>query len=89
MFTDFTQGSTEPCPVQKYRLHYLLVFRTPVVDFMLSRIGPKWPTSLSNGAIGPVRDTIKSSVATTRFKMMKTLKLNLILDLETVPWTPL
>ena len=31
------------------------------VDLMVSRIGPKWSTSINYFTIGPIRDTIKSS----------------------------
>ena len=33
------------------------------VIFMVSRIGTEWYTSICNGAIGQIRDTIKSTVA--------------------------
>ena len=40
------------------------------VDLMVSRIGTKWTTS--NGAeIGPIRDTIKSTVAVTGIEKIK------------------
>ena len=56
MLTDFTWfKSTEPTPAQKNDLlKKLLIFPVPVTvtaDLVLSRIGPKWPTSNSKGAI--------------------------------------
>ena len=35
------------------------------IDLISSRTGPKWFTSNINGAIGPICDTIKSTVAAT------------------------
>ena len=59
------------------------------VDLRMSRIGPKWATSNSNGAIGPIRDTIKSTVVATGIeKIKKKVKVNRIPELETVLWTP-
>ena len=43
-------------------LYFLVFFSLPVaatVDLIVSRFCPKWSTSNSNGAIGPIRDTIK------------------------------
>ena len=51
-----------------------------VVDFIVSRIVPKWFTSNGNGEVGPIRDTMKSAV------VQKTLKIIRIPGLETVPW---
>ena len=45
-----------------------LFFVMPVaatVDLMVSRTGPRWSNSNSNGRIGPMLDTIKSTVAAT------------------------
>ena len=36
-----------------------------MVDLMVSWIGPRWSSSNSNRAIGPIRDTIKSTIAAT------------------------
>ena len=38
------------------------------VEVTASRIGPKWSTSNSNSAIGPICDTIKSIKAATCIK---------------------
>ena len=48
-----------------------------MVDLMVSQIGPKWSTSNSNGAIGPIRITIKSTV--------EAVEINRIPQLGTVP----
>ena len=42
---------------------HLSVTMAATVIFMVSRIGPKWYTSICDGAIGQIRDTIKSTVA--------------------------
>mgnify|MGYP001252374549 CR=1 FL=1 len=56
---------------------------------MVSRIGPKWSTSNGNDAIGSIRDTSKSTLAATGIKRRRrTVKVNRIPKLETVPWTP-
>ena len=49
-------------------------------------IGPKWSTYNRREAIGPIRNTIKP-LRSQGLKKLKTLKVNLILELETVPWT--
>ena len=63
------------------------VFNPCGCNFRINRItnGPKWSTSKSNGAIGPIPDTIKSTVAARVVK--KTLKTTRIPTLETVQWT--
>ena len=57
-----------------FRLYYLengsgaFILFTPVaakVDFINARIVLKWSTSKSNRAVGPIRNTMKSSVAST------------------------
>ena len=53
-----------------------------------SRIGPKSPSSYSNGTIGPFRDTIKSTIAAKGIKKVITLKVTSISDRELVLWTP-
>ena len=57
------------------------------VDLMVSRLGPTQSTSNYNGTIGPIRDTITSTVAAKGMTSMirKVLR---ILELETFPWTP-
>ena len=52
----------------------LSVFMSPVaarIDLMVSRIGPKWFTSNSNGVVGPIRDTIKSNVIAAGIEKIK------------------
>ena len=52
------EGGTEPSPAQEYGLLLAVFFRSlsgATVDLMASRIGPKWSTSNSNVAIGPIR----------------------------------
>ena len=44
----------------------------PTVNLMVARIGPELSTSNSNGVLGQIYGTIKSSVA----------------ELESVPWAP-
>ena len=48
------------------------------VDFMV--LLTEWSTSNRNGAIGPVLDTIKSTIAATGIVKIKTLKVNRILS---------
>ena len=38
------------------------------VVLMVSRVGPKWFASNSNGVIGPISDTIKTTVAATEIE---------------------
>ena len=50
------------------------LFFSPVavtVDLMVSRSVPKWSTSNSNGTIGPVCDTMKSTVTVTWIEQVK------------------
>ena len=62
-------------------------FTSSVSDLMVSRIGQNDILVSSNGAIWPIRDTIKSSVAATGIEKMKkkNLKVNRIPELNTVP----
>ena len=57
------------------------------VKFMLSRIGPITSLLLLMDNFGPIRVTIKSTVAATEIEKKKTtLKLNCIPEFVTVPW---
>ena len=42
-----------------------LFFVAATIYLEVSRIGSKWPTCNSNGVIGPIRDTLTSTVAAT------------------------
>ena len=68
-------GSTEPSPAQAkvYFKRLFPLFFEPMVDLMVSRIGPKRFASKRDGAIVPIHDTIKLAV-------------NRISKLE-IPWT--
>ena len=60
-----------------YLVFFLFIFFIPVdarVDFIVDRVGPKCSVSDSNGAIGPLRDTIKFTVAATWIEKWKSLK---------------
>ena len=48
-----------------FTLNVFHCFFSLLAGSMLSRIGPKWSTSSRNGAIGPIRDIIKSTIAAT------------------------
>ena len=67
LFAKFTWVSTEPSPAQEYGLTLTVVIFSiplaPTVGVMVSKVGPKWSTSNSKGAIGSIRGTIKSTVA--------------------------
>ena len=68
---------------------HLSVTMAATLIFMVSRIGPKWYTSICNGAIGPIRDTIKSTMSAKAIdkKKRKKLIVNRISELDTVQWT--
>ena len=54
----------EPFPAQGYCLYLAFFILIPVavtVDSMVSRIGPKWSTSIGNGGILLLCDTNKSN----------------------------
>ena len=55
---------------------------------MVSQIAPKCSTSNISMAMGPIRDTIISTVTATGVEKMKTLKVNHIPELEKEQWTP-
>ena len=56
------------------------------VDIIGSRIGPITPLLVEH--YGPIRETIKSTVAVTGTKKLKTIFLTPFPELETVLWTP-
>ena len=69
------------------RFTFTFYFTIPVattVIFMVSRVGPKWSTSNSNGAIGPICDTKKLTVVVTWIEKIK----RRISGLQTVLKTP-
>ena len=69
------------------RFSFLIPFAA-TVDFLVLRIGLIATLLLLGKTFGPIRDTIKSTVATSQgVGIMKTLVVNRILKLRTVPWT--
>ena len=98
LFTDFTlgvHGTVSPLRNTVCLLHFSFFSFDPydleyaTIDFIVSRIGPITPLLLLLDHFGPIRDTIKSTVTAKRWNKWKTLKVNLILELEkTIPWTP-
>ena len=79
-------GSKDPSPAQesgflKAFLTFSIILAASL-DLIVSRIGPNWSTSYSNGTIGPISDTLKSIAAGTGIEM---LNVNRIPELETVP----
>ena len=58
-----------------------------MVDFMVPRIGPITPLLLLVDHFGPIRDTMESTVAAKGIeKVVLKILINLIHELETVPW---
>ena len=72
--------------VEFKRLFFIPVAET--VDLMMAQIGAKWSFSNSNGAIGPMRDTIKLTVAAIGIEKKHKHTVHCIPKLERVPWNP-
>ena len=81
MFTDFTWD-----PRNTIYLKCFLFFH-PCGRYGLLYGGKDWSNRALTGV--PIRDTIKSTVAAKGIEKFKVLKENSILELETVPWTPM
>ena len=90
LFTDFTK-EVHVIVYSSGMLFTLSNFFHPcgrTVDFMVFRRCPIWPNSKGNGVVGPNRYTKKPTVAATEIGKIKTLNVNRMSELETVPWTP-
>ena len=69
LFTDFVWGTYGTVSSLGIRV-ILSVFHFSIplaatIDFVVSRSGQKWSNSNNNSAIGPICDTIKSTIAAT------------------------
>ena len=53
-----------------------------MVDLMVTQNGPKYSTSSSHGAIGPIRKTIKLTVSATGIEKMKKAQITPFLRAE-------
>ena len=53
------------------RSNFSIPLAVATMDLIVSRIGPKYSTNNSNSAIGPIRDTIKSTVAANGIEDME------------------